>query len=63
MTDKTRKHKRRTPAETRTITLPNQSYQPPKAEQEKEHDMPGASLKTVRRAFFRPVNVRRDPAD
>ena len=47
----------------RTITLPNQRYQPPKAEREKEHDMPGASLKTVRRAFFRPVNVRREPAD
>ena len=47
----------------RTITLPDQSYQPPKAEQEKEHDMPGASLKTVRRAFFRPVNVKRKPAD
>ena len=31
-----------------------------KVEREKEHDMPGASLKTVRRAFLRPVNVRRE---
>ena len=60
MTDKTRKRKLPKP---RPITLPDQSYQPPKAEQEKEHDMPGASKNTVRRAFFRPVNVRRDGGD
>ena len=48
---------------TRTITLPDQSYQPPKAKREKEHDMPGASMKTVRRAFFRPINVRREGGD
>ncbi len=42
----------------RTITLPDQSYQPPKAEQGKAYDMPGASLQTVRSAFFRPINVR-----
>ena len=57
MTDKPRKRKLPEP---RTITLPDQNYQPPKAEQEKEHDMPGVSKKTVRRAFFRPVNVRRE---
>ena len=60
MTDKTGKRDLPKP---RTITLPDQSYQPPKAAREKEHDMPGASLKTVRRAFFRPVNVKREPAD
>ena len=38
--------------ESHTITLPDQSYQPPKAEQEKEHDMPGASKK---RSRGRPV--------
>lgn len=54
--------KRKLPA-ARTITLPPETYQPPKAEREKEYDMPVASLKTVRRAFFRPVNVRRKPAD
>ncbi len=60
MTAKARRGKLRKP---RTITLPDQSYQPPKAEREKEHDMPGASLKTIRRAFFRPFNVRREGAD
>ena len=60
MTDKTRKCK---PPKPQTITLPDQSYQPPKAEQEKEHDMPGASLKRVRSAFFRPVKVRREGGD
>lgn len=57
MTDKTRK-RRKLPTP-RTVTLPDQTYQPPKAEREKEHDMPGASMKAVRRAFFRPFNVRR----
>lgn len=61
MTDKPRK-RRKLPKLPKpwTITLPAQTYQPPKAERDKEHDMPGASLKTVRRAFFRPVNVRRE---
>ena len=45
----------------RTIVLPDQFYQPPKAEREREYDMPGASMKRVRAAFFRPVNVRRKP--
>ncbi len=58
-TDKARK-RRKLPAP-RTITLPDQkTYQPPKAEREKEYDMPGASMKTVRRAFFRPVKARRE---
>lgn len=61
MTDKPRKPRKLPKA--RTITLPDQTYQPPKAEQEKEHDMPGASMKRVRSAFFRPVNVRRKPRD
>ena len=60
MTDGQAKRERPKP---RTITLPDQDYQPPKAEREREHDMPGASLKTVRSAFFRPVKVRRDSAD
>ena len=49
--------------EPRTITLPAETYQPPKAESEKEHDMPGAPLKRVRRAFFRSVKVHRKPTD
>ena len=59
----TRDRKRKLP-EARTITLPDQdTYHPPKAERLKKLDMPGASLKTVRSAFFRPVKVRRDGAD
>lgn len=60
MTETPRKRKLPKP---RTITLPPETYQPPKAEQEKVHDMPGASMKTVRRAFFRPANVRREGTD
>lgn len=47
----------------RTITLPEQTYQPSKAEQEKEHDMPGVPLETARRAFFRPFTIRRESQD
>ena len=54
------KQKRHKLPEARTITLPEAEYQPRKAEQEKEHDMPGVSLKTARRAFFRPFNLRRE---
>ena len=60
MTDETGKREIPKP---RTITLPDQNYQPPKAEREKEHDMPAASMETVRRAFFRPINVKREPTD
>ncbi len=42
-----------------TITLPEDSYQPRKAESEKEYNMPGASITKVRQAFFRPVIVKR----
>lgn len=49
------------PAE-REVTLPPRDYQPTKAEQEKEYDMPEASLKTIRRAFLRPFNVKREGA-
>ena len=41
----------------RSIALPKRTYQPSKAEQEKEYDMPGASLETVRSAFFRPIKI------
>lgn len=46
--------------EARTITLPDKDYQPRKAEMEREYDMPGASLDTIRSAFFRPFNVERE---
>ena len=45
-------------SEEREITLPPRDYQPTKAEKEQECDMPGASLATVRRAFFQRVRVR-----
>jgi hypothetical protein len=41
----------------REITLPPRTYQPSRAELREEFDMPGASMETVRRAFFRPVKV------
>ena len=40
-----------------TIILPPRDYQPSKAEHEAEVDMPGASVNTVAKAFFRPVTV------
>ena len=54
------KRKRRL-LEPRTITLPGNDYQPGKAEMEREYDMPGASMRTIRRAFFRPLKIKRDP--
>lgn len=42
----------------REITLPPRGYQPSRAELREEFDMPGASLETVRKAFFKPVVVR-----
>ena len=56
MTNKAQKWKLPKPC---IITLPADTYQPPKAERETEHSMPGASMKTVQRAFFRPINVLR----
>ena len=47
--------------EEREITLPPRDYQPTKAETEREIDMPGADIVTVRRAFFRRVKVREEP--
>jgi len=44
-----------------TITLPPNDFQPRKEHMDKEYDMPGASVEQIRRAFFRPVIVRREP--
>ena len=60
MTDKPRKRQKL--PEPRTLTLPEETYQPRKAELEKEYDMPGAKPKTIRRAFFRPFNIKRERA-
>ena len=45
------------------ITLPPRDYQPTKAETEREYDMPGADIVTVRNAFFRRVKVREKPPE
>ena len=45
------------------VELKPSDYQPTKADKEEELDMPGASLKTVRRVFFRPLARRRTKTD
>ena len=42
---------------------PPRDYQPTKAETEREYDMPGADIVTVRNAFFRRVKVREKPPE
>ena len=55
------KGKRKYPLlEPHTITLPGNDYQPSKAEIERESDIPGASMRKVRSAFFRPINIKRE---
>ena len=44
----------------RASTLPGKDYQPSKADMVREYDMPEASLKTIRSAFFRPFTIRRE---
>ncbi len=44
---------------TASITLPPSDYQPSRAELREAFDMPGAGPEKIRRAFFRPVDVRR----
>lgn len=56
---KGKKVKRKVP-ERRAIGLPASEYQPSKAEMEKEYDMPKASKKDVREAFFRPFDIVED---
>ena len=46
--------------EKREITLPPRDYQPTKAETEREIDMPGAEIRTVRNAFFRRIKVKEE---
>ena len=45
--------KPKTPA--RHIDMPKSDYQPTADEKKQEVDMPGASLETARKAFFRPI--------
>jgi hypothetical protein len=44
----------------RDMALPPADYQPSKAEQEAEIDMPGLSEEEARRAFFRPFRFVRE---
>ena len=41
------------------MTPPESSFQPREVEMDKACDMPGESIKQIRQAFIRPVNVRR----
>ncbi|MXW87391.1 MAG: hypothetical protein F4Z55_16455 [Boseongicola sp. SB0667_bin_21] len=43
-----------------TITMPPATFQPRKADMDREYDMPGASVEQIRRAFFRPVKILRE---
>ncbi len=58
MTKRTSRKPKKLP-EPRQIDLPPRDYQPSKAELAEEHDMPKAKMSTLRRAFFRPVKVRK----
>ena len=62
MSKKAKSRKRQTLPKPVTITLPDNKFQPRKADMEREYDMPGASLEQIRRAFFRPVKVLRESA-
>lgn len=48
-------------AQTKKITLPLRDYQPSKAELEDSQDMPGTDMKRLRKAFFEPVEIKREP--
>ena len=48
--------KPKTPA--KHIDMPRSGYQPSSDEKKQEVDMPGASLDTVRKAFFRPIKSK-----
>ena len=54
------KHRPKDLPEELEITLPPRDYQPTKAEKEREIDMPGADIVTVRNAFFRRVKVKEE---
>ena len=61
MTKATKSRRPKPIPEEREITLPPRDYQPTKAETEREYDMPGADIVTVRNAFFRRIKVRKKP--
>ena len=55
----TRKKKRN--ISKRVLHEPERSYQPSVAEQKKEYDMPEASLRKIKKAFFRPFEFQKVP--
>ena len=63
MTKPEKTKRRKKLPEGRTVKMPDRGYQPRKAELEEEFDMPGASLKTVRSAFFRPVTAETEETE
>lgn len=53
------KPKQRPPVEQPTeVEMKPSTYQPSKAEQEEEQDMPGWSLEKVKATFFKPFRVK-----
>ena len=61
MTKKAKSRKRQPLPKPVAITMPPATFQPRKADMDREYDMPGASAEQIRQAFFRPVIVRREP--
>ena len=52
------KDKEVTQKKPKELKLPSRKdYQPSRAEMREEIDMPGADIKTIRKAFFEPVKV------
>lgn len=47
------------PQATKQADLKPPTYQPSKQELEQEFDMPGADMKTLRKAFFNPQEQKR----
>ena len=60
MTKKAKPRKRQPLPKPVTVTLPDNTFQPRKADMEEEFAMPGASMEQIRQAFFRPVKVLRE---
>ena len=46
------------PPAPRTLDLPARDYQPTRSELREEMDMPGLSIKQVRKAVFRPLKTK-----
>ena len=49
--------KSKKPVQPITINMPHRDYEPSRAEMRQEHDIPGATRKQMREAFFSPVKI------